>query len=300
MNTCLNEYIIYLKSVKNRSQNTIAAYEHDIVEFINWIDGNIEDASYSKIKLQNILEYIEHLDQMGNSPRTKARKISSIKSFFRFLVKTGNIVENIVENVDSPSIPHTLPKIISKDNVKKLVENVDNVGFGESFKTKVRDKAIILVFLNCGVRIGELIKLKLCDVDLKDQSLLVHGKGAKERKVYLSKSTTQYLDKYIAMYRPLFKYASESDYLFLSTNSATITTVAIRNMLKSNYEKNGIDKKSFSAHSLRKTSATMMFDAGEDIRTIQTILGHSNIETTTIYVGVNEDIKRNAANMNFS
>lgn len=298
MNKYIEDFVSYLKVVNNKSLNTVKAYRSDLLEFISWYSENSkeeqENIAFSKIKTSDIIEFVAYLDSKGNSARSKARKISSIKEFFKYMVKIGELEVNVALDVDSPKIPQTVPKTLSKENVKSLIEAASNTLFGCSDKVSARDKAIIMVFINCGLREHELLSLKSSDIDFNSDSILVRGKGNKERLVYMSDATRNELLNYIENYRPKFKYANDTDALFLSTNKPSITAMSIANIFNKLLVLTGLDGQGYTVHSLRKTCATLMFESGEELRTIKEVLGHSNIQTTTIYVGVSESIKKNA------
>ena len=217
-----------------------------------------------------------------------ARKIAAIRSFFKYLtVKAKLLEENPVQDLDSPKIPKTLPHYLTLEESKRLLSVVDG-------KNKERDYCILCIFLNCGLRISELVGLNLQD-DHGD-SLRILGKGSKERVVYLNNACREALDRYLAVRSEIAPPRTTA--MFLSNRRTRISCDSVQVMVKKNLTRAGLDASQYSTHKLRHTAATLMLQNGVDVRTLQEVLGHEHLNTTQIYTHVDNDQLRTAAAAN--
>lgn len=285
-------FLTYLKNVKNRSDKTITAYKIDLNEFF-LILSDIENISQlTKNDVEN--KYINKLVESGNCASSRARKLSALRSFFKWAVANNVVVENPVESVEMPKIPHKEPKVMDDSEV----ENVIKLARKESLKNNCdgfRNLAIISLFFNTGIRREELTNIKLKDVNLSDSSIVIHGKGNKERTVYFNGTVRAILSEFIASHRNNFKTAEKSEFLFVSTRAEKMCPSTVNKIVNEFYQKANIKEKGYTVHSTRKAFATKVYKNTNDIVATQYLLGHSNPQTTMRYVGASEQMKKKAA-----
>ena len=251
----------------------------------------------SKITLDDIHSFLFYLTNTYNSKAaTRARKVSSIRVFFNYLCnKAGLIEKNPAQNLETPKLDKRIPKYLTLDDSKKLLEAVNDM----DDRNKERDYAIITLFLNCGMRLSELVGINIKDINFNDQKLNVIGKGNKERTIYLNSTCMNAVNKYLAV-RPHdnVKYDSK-DALFLSERRERISNRTVQYIVKQELKRAGLDTNKYSVHKLRHTAATLMYKYGNvDIRALQELLGHESISTTEIYTHVDNSQIRNAVESN--
>ncbi|MBE5806353.1 MAG: tyrosine recombinase XerC [Clostridiales bacterium] len=309
----LNSFLDYTATILNKSPNTIKEYNYDLNNFLKFIlmhfkmtnkkdlkEISIHDMTLdtvSKIKLEDIHAYLFYLNNNFQSkPATRARKAASIRVFFNYLSnKSGMIEKNPAQNLESPKQDRRIPKYLSLDDSKKLLEAATNI----DDRNKERDFAIITLFLNCGMRLSELVGINFKDINFNDCKLNVIGKGNKERTIYLNKACMNALNSYIAV-RPRDGVKSNSrDALFLSERKERISNRTVQYIVKQELHRAGLDTNKYSVHKLRHTAATLMYQYGNvDIRALQELLGHESISTTEIYTHVDNSQIRNAVESN--
>jgi len=256
----------YLKAEKNFSKNTLKSYSTDIEQFIKTMNIN-NSVDITKESIRNFLASIV----TTNSSKTRARKLASIKSFCKFLVSEGYLSTNPSAEIKSPKIEQRLPKVIDKGTVSKMLNSISNI----------RDKAILETLYGLGVRASELVNIKITDIDFNNKLVKIFGKGSKERIVPINDSALKNIAQYIA-------YKNEkSVYVFPSATDKTkpITTKTVQNIVSKYARLNNINN-NISPHTFRHSYATHLLENGADIRIIQKLLGHENINTTTIYTDV--------------
>lgn len=268
----IDDYMIYLSTIKNRSDKTIKEYERDINEFLSYVNKDIKN-----IDINDGRKFLVHCSNNGNTPKTRARKVSAIRGFFTYLAREKGIDSNIV-GLEKPKLEKTLPKYLTIDESKELLA-VSNDG-----ENKERNYLIISLFLNCGLRLSELANIKIRDI--KDNTLVVYGKGSKERMVFLNDSVMVALVNYLKVRE------CDNEYLFVSNRGMKLGTEGISQMVKSNLQK--IGKGDLSTHKLRHSCATMFYENGVDILTIKEILGHESVATTQIYTHIQNEQVKNA------
>ena len=270
-NDYLDDYKTYLKIDKNYSENTIESYIRDIVFFLEYENKNIES-----ITKKDIDNYILHVLPNYNENSVN-RIIASIKGFFKYLSIYRGLI-NVAEDVSSLKRKKTLPKYLSVEEVDKLLD----INLETPFD--YRNKCMLEVLYATGLRASELINLNLNNVDLVNMVINVYGKGSKERIVPLSKIAVNYLDLYINHYRELLfvKGKKPTDALFLNNHGSRISRIGLFKMIQNIAFKQGIDKE-ITPHTLRHSFATHLIEYGADIRSVQELLGHENVETTEIY-----------------
>lgn len=258
---------------------------------------NMSLETVSKITLDDIHSFLFYLTNTYNSKAaTRARKVSSIRVFFNYLCnKAGLIEKNPAQNLETPKLDKRIPKYLTLDDSKKLLEAVNDM----DDRNKERDYAIVTLFLNCGMRLSELVGINIKDINFNDQKLNVIGKGNKERTIYLNSACMNAVNKYLAV-RPHdnVKYDSK-DALFLSERRERISNRTVQYIVKQELKRAGLDTNKYSVHKLRHTAATLMYKYGNvDIRALQELLGHESISTTEIYTHVDNSQIRNAVESN--
>ena len=276
----LNRYKIYLKTIKKFSDNKIDAYIHDLLKLKKFTKKDL--IKTTKSDLEKFNKTLNELD-----PKSKARVISSIKSFYKYEMIKGNVCENISNVLIIPKFKKSIPDILSIEEVDKLldIEVIDHIS--------ARNKAMLELMYASGLRVTELINLKPNDVDLENNTVRTMGKGKKERIIPIGDYATVAVKNYLYNYRPDNK---KCDYLFLNNHYNQMTRQGFFKVMKKLLLEKGINIK-FSPHTLRHSFASHMLSNGADLRTIQELLGHSNISTTEIYLYVNsKEIRKNYDN----
>lgn len=276
----LNRYKIYLKTIKKFSDNTIDAYIHDLLKLKKFTKKDL--IKTTKSDLEKFNKTLNELD-----PKSKARVISSIKSFYKYEMIKGNVCENISNVLIIPKFKKSIPDILSIEEVDNLldIEVIDHIS--------ARNKAMLELMYASGLRVTELINLKPNDVDLENNTVRTMGKGKKERIIPIGDYATVAVKNYLYNYRPDNK---KCDYLFLNNHYNQMTRQGFFKVMKKLLLEKGINIK-FSPHTLRHSFASHMLSNGADLRTIQELLGHSNISTTEIYLYVNsKEIRKNYDN----
>lgn len=237
--------------------------------------------------------YIANLVDSGISASSRARKLSSLKAFFKWAKANGFVVENPVENVESPKLPHREPKAMSVSEVEEVMVAVRSDATTES--AMFRDIAILHLLFATGIRRAEVVNIKLKDLDLQDGSLLVHGKGSKERIVYFNDTTRAILSEFVLSHRKLMKPAETSEFLFVSRQSEKISLCQVNNIINRHFETAGLRDKGYTVHTTRRTFATSVYRNCGDIMAVKELLGHSSVSTTMRYVSISDDAKKKAA-----
>lgn len=287
----INEFLQYL-SACGKSKCTISAYKGDLAAFAEIMSVK----SITDIKYNNLRAWADSLVSDGLSASSCSRKISSVKSFFRYCWKMDIVKDNPAKWLECPKIEKKQPTTISMIDASNLLHNASICNNGSSGVTWFRNYAILCMFLYTGVRREELTNIKISDVDLQKQSILIHGKGAKQRYVYINDTLLAVLSEYMEGHRKLFKTSYNSEYLFPSTMSAKISLKMVNNVVNKSFEQSGIKVYGLSAHILRKRFATSIFESTSDIATTSKLLGHSSPAVTMRYVVIGENIMRAATN----
>ena len=269
----LRSFLNYLLVDKGLSNNTAKAYEADISSFFQWLDN--EDLKYKNLQEDHINQYISFLFQRKMRSSSVNRKISSIKSFYIFLVKRNFVKNSPLNDLVTPKQEKYLPESMSEAEVDKLLNSPD-----VSNKIENRDKAMIEMLYATGMRISELVNLKITDIDMKRCVVKVFGKGSKERLVPFGETALDSLRSYLNE-----REQSSSKEIFLSNRGKKMTRVAFWQRVKVYLIRENL-KNSISPHTLRHAFATHLLNRGADLRSVQLLLGHSDLSTTQIYTHI--------------
>ena len=313
----LREFLIYHENIKGQSQLTINEYYLDLRMFLRFIklmrndmpihtcldDIDIKDVDLSfieRIDTTDVFDFLSYLaneravhpespaPDYGISPAARARKLSAIKSFYKYLtVRTKQLQENPVAELEYPKLRKSLPKYLTFEESSALLQAV-------SGNNQKRDYAILMLFLNCGIRRSELVGLNLTDV--YEDRIRVVGKGNKERFVYFGTACRKAIDAYLVERNE--RVLTDNRALFGSRNGNRISVEAVHRLVKKALVQAGLDATQFSAHKLRHTAATMMLSGGVDVKTVQEVLGHENLNTTQIYTHIENTELKIAAQAN--
>lgn len=305
----LNSFLDYNITILNKSPNTVKEYNYDIANFLKFIKSGkktdfkkveISTMTINEIKaitLEDIHSYIAHMATSLNSkPTTRARKVSSIKVFFTYLSRKAKLIENNpAQDLETPKLGKRIPKYLSLDDSRKLLEASKD----EKNRNNKRDFAITTLFLNCGIRLSELVGININHINFSECKLNVIGKGNKERTIYLNKACIKALKDYLEARPNVTVNHDSKDALFLSERKERISNRTVQAIVKKELFKAGLDINKYSVHKLRHTAATLMYQYGEvDIRALQELLGHESISTTEIYTHVDNVQVRNAVESN--
>ena len=315
----INAFLDYSTTILNKSPNSIKEYNYDLAMFFKFIklhfhltkDTDLKNITISdltmdtvkKIKIDDIHAFLGYLStEYHSKPATRARKISTIRIFFNYLCQDASskflLDHNPALNLKTPKKDKRLPKYLSLDDSKKLLE----VASDEDNRNCERDFAITTLFLNCGMRLSELVGINSKDIDFNECKLNVIGKGNKERTIYLNNACMKALSDYLRV-RPTEGIKHDKKHsekaLFLSERRERISNRTVQYIVSKELTKAGLDTNKYSVHKLRHTAATLMYQYGQvDIRALQELLGHESIATTEIYTHVNNDQIRSAVEKN--
>ena len=282
MNTILKEFTDFLKIEKRHSANTVEAYGRDISRFIDFIG----DRPFATIDSRNIRAFLLKCREEGQNARSTARYLSSLKSFFKFLCDEQHLKDNPAEILESPKQWRKLPGFLSLDEVEALLDCPDpKTLFG------VRDKAMLEILYATGLRVSELVSLKVEDVDLQVGYLRSMGKGSKERVVPIGAVAQEAVQDYLIMARRVFLKGKTAHELFITRRGSKMTRQGFWKILKAYALKANIQP-SISPHTLRHAFATHLLERGADLRSVQEMLGHSDISTTQIYTHILQERMR--------
>ena len=313
----VRDFLVYHETIKGQSPRTISEYYLDLRMFLRFIrlmrsdmpihsrldDIDIKDIDIEfikEIRTSDIFDFLSYLasdrtpnpdalaPEYGISPAARARKLSALKSFYKYLtVRTKQLKDNPVADLEYPKLRKSLPKYLNMEQSAALLQSV-------SGQNQVRDYAILMLFLNCGIRRSELVGLNLTDV--YEDRIRVVGKGNKERFVYFGSACRKAIDAYLVERNK--KVLTDNRALFGSRDGNRISVTAVHRLVKKALLQAGLDSTQFSAHKLRHTTATMMLSGGVDVKTVQEVLGHENLNTTQIYTHIENTELKIAAEAN--
>ena len=303
----LRDFLVYHETIQGHSKRTVDEYYLDLRNFFRFLkrskklipkdvtfdDISIDDVDLNLVRdtsLTDIYSYMNYLSRdRGLNNASRARKVATIRSFYKYLTNKAKLLEtNPVQDLDSPRLKKSLPKYLNLDESMDLLDNVEG-------KNASRDYCILTLFLNCGLRISELVGLNVSDV--RDDQLRVLGKGNKERILYLNDSCQQALGDWLTERNSLTLVDKNALFVTLQ-NRKRISTAAVHKLVKKHLAAAGLDSTQYSSHKLRHTAATLMLQNGVDVRTLQEVLGHDHLNTTQIYTHVDNEDLRTAAKAN--
>jgi site-specific recombinase XerD len=302
----VRDFLSYMDTIKGKSINTVKEYYYDLRLFIRFIkktkqnltETPIEDIEIisvdihfiKDITLSDLYCYMAYLSQeRENTPSARARKVASIKSFYKYLHKKARLIEvDPAVELETPKLQKRLPVHLDINESKNLLHSVAG-------KYEIRDYAILILFLNCGLRLSELVHINISQI--KNEKLKVLGKGGKERTIYLNQACINALENYLKVRQK--DGIKDKDALFLSERKSRISNKTVQHIVKKYIRISGLDPNTYSTHKLRHTAATLMYQHGNvDLRSLQEILGHESISTTEIYTHVNDQQLKNAVSKN--
>ncbi len=303
----LKDFLNYMQTIKGKSANTVLVYFYDLRVFLRFMKlhrnlipkptefdeidiSDIDTELLRSVTLSDLYSYMSFVSNTrANSAYARARKVASLKSFFNYLTNKAKLMENNpTTELESPKIVKRLPRYLSIDQSKQLLNIVE----GEH---GVRDYAILTLFLNCGIRLSELVGINLNNI--RNNTLTVIGKGDKERMIPLNSACIEAIDNYRRV-RPV-NGVKDKNALFLSERKQRISKATVQHLVKKYITSAGLDPRRYSTHKLRHTAATLMYRYGHvDIRTLQELLGHESIATTEIYTHLDAQQLKNAVDSN--
>lgn len=303
----LRDFLFYMETIRGRSVKTVEAYYTDLHTFFCFMktykgfcdsnlstkDMDISDIDLEFIKsitLSDVYEYLNYtMSERENNAKTRARKVSSLRSFYKYLTTKANVLEeNPIQELEIPALKKSLPKYLSLEQSLELLSHVDS-------SSPKRDYCMITLFLNCGIRLSELVGLNLSSVHFAAKTMTVLGKGNKERLLYLNNACIRSLEEYLKE-RSQIKSIKDKNALFLSSRGTRITARRVQQIIQRSLEQAGLAGQGFSTHKLRHTAATLLYQqGGVDIRVLQQMLGHVNLGSTEIYTHTSSQQLKEAA-----
>ena len=303
----LRDFLVYHETIQGHSRRTVDEYYLDLRNYFRFLkheknlvpkdipldEISIDDVALSlvgDVTLTDIYSYMNYLSRdRGLNNASRARKVATIRSFYKYLTNKAKLLEtNPVQDLDSPRMKKSLPKYLNLEESMDLLDNVDG-------KNASRDYCILTLFLNCGLRISELVGLNKTDV--RGDQLRVLGKGNKERILYLNDACQKALEDWITE-RDSLTLVDQNALFVTLQNRRRISKAAVHKLVKKHLSAAGLDSTQYSSHKLRHTAATLMLQNGVDVRTLQEVLGHDHLNTTQIYTHVDNDDLRAAARAN--
>ena len=298
----VQDFLFYMQTIKGRSPKTVDAYAVDLRTFFRYMvmvrnhmpqDTNLADIAIAdvgldliqNITISDVYSYLYFVTgQRSNSSATRARKVSCLKSFFKYLTLNAHVIsDNPVKDLEIPAIKKSMPKYLSLDQSVQLLQNINP----QTDVYSQRDYCMVTLFLNCGMRLSELVGINLQDIN--DNTLRLTGKGNKERIIYLNDACIQAIKEYLPVRANGLKQVKDIDALFLNRQGRRISNRRVQQIVTNALDRAGLAGKGLSVHKLRHTAATLMYQYGNvDIRVLSQILGHEHVSTTEIYTHVSD------------
>ena len=282
----LEHFLDYLTFERGLSDRTLAAYEGDLRRLFRFLEEEAGRNDPSSVTTGDLRSFVFHLTELGLASSSIRRNLSSVRAYFGFLLEEGTMAADPSERLESPRGWRKLPHVLTVEEVRDLLHAPD-----PDHPLHWRDRSILEVLYATGVRVSELLALKLVNVDLDDGFCTVFGKGSKERIVPLGKPARRALERYLARVRPELDRGRGEGVVFLSRRGRPLSRVAIWNVVKKNAKRAGLDA-SVSPHTLRHSFATHLLEGGADLAAVQELLGHADISTTQIYTHVDREYLR--------
>ena len=271
----------YLRLEKSLSTNSIDAYVHDIEKLVQFLDYTNVGLGATQSKTEHLRNFLKWVNELGMSATSQARILSGLHSFYKYLLLENLIHTDPTELVDAPRIGRKLPDTLSKEDVEILLEGVDR-----STPEGERNRSMLETLYSCGLRVSELVNLKISDIFPKEAYIRIIGKGNKERLVPIGRTALKHIELYKQSVRHLIEVTKgEEDILFLNRRGSRLTRVMVFTIIKNLAQKCGV-KKTISPHTFRHSFATHLVEGGADLRAVQEMLGHESITTTEIYTHI--------------
>lgn len=284
----IEKFIRYLKEQKNYSKYTIINYEEDLYFLKTYLEK--EDISYLDVDYSVIRLYFNYLDSFNYSKNTIAKKITSARSFYKYLARNNKIKTNPFSLCSLPKKDNLLPKFLYYNELEEMFSSCDTSNLG------IRNRCILELLYATGMRVGELVNIKLNDIDLKEKYIKILGKGNKERIVYFGDYAKEYLEKYIYEVRDNLLKNKKSDYLFINNSGTNLSSRGVELIIKNIIKETSI-KSNITPHVLRHTFATHLLNEGCDILSVQELLGHESLRATQVYTHITNEGLRNIYNI---
>jgi|YelNatPaOPRAMG01_1025707.scaffolds.fasta_scaffold00315_26 integrase/recombinase XerC len=275
-----NEYLLdiflkYMRSERGATENTIRAYREDLKQFSSFLD--LQDKTLIEASKEDVREFIISLTRDGNLKSTILRKLSTLRRFYKFLVKRDILDNNPLVSLFSPKLTQILPNFLTQKEVESLIE-----GIPDTTPLGIRDKAVVECLYSTGMRISELVRLNVSDLRGSNQ-VIIKGKGNKERIVFFGEYAMESLERYLKEVRPILTKREGEDALFLNKNGTRLSSRSVERMI----ERYGyMIGKDISPHTMRHSFATHLLENGADLRAVQELLGHSDLSTTQKYLHI--------------
>jgi integrase/recombinase XerD len=276
----VRSFLHFCRAEKGLSVNTLAAYRRDLATLGQWLGKRVPPPGFNTLSLQDLRAYLDELRKRKLSNRSIARQVTTLRGFFGFLLEENEIAHNPSELLVAPKIGASLPKYLDHERIEELIDAPDT-----STPTGLRDRAMLDLLYATGVRVSELIKLRVADLDEYGGVLRVTGKGDKQRLVPVGKAALAAIEEYRSQQRGQLLGGRVSPYLFVTARGTSMTRQGFWKLLRGHGKQAGIFR-SLSPHVLRHTFATHLLEGGADLRSVQTMLGHADIGTTQIYTHV--------------
>lgn len=279
-----DKFLEKLKYEYNYSDLTINGYDYEITKFLDYLNDNHLD--YKKINIDMIRNYLKYLDSLKYKKNSISKNLSSLRSYYKFLTEEKVVLNNPFKNISNPKKDKKLPDFLNYEEINKLFDSADT-------KTPLglRNRCILEILYDTGIRVSELVNLKINDIEFDKKIINILGKGKKERIVYYGDYLQEVLEKYINDSRKYLLNNKLSEYLILNNNGSKITTRGVEYIIDKMVNEAAIKHK-ISPHVLRHTFATHMLNGGADIKSIQQLLGHESLSTTGIYTHITNDVLR--------
>ncbi len=277
----VDKFLTYLAKELNYSEKTIISYQQDLASYFDFLTKN--KINYLTITRDEVRLYLKYLDSLGLKNSSIARHLSTLRSFYNYLVNENMIENNIFGSIRNPKIEKKLPNFLSYNELSELLANI-NLDTPADF----RNRLIIELFYATGCRVSELCNIKLRDIDKKAKTIKIKGKGNKERIVFFGEYALIYLDKYLNGPRAELLKGENCEYLFISDKGKALQVMDVEVIMQKLMQKMAT-KKHVTPHTLRHTFATHLLNAGADIKSVQELLGHASLNTTGIYTHVTND-----------
>jgi len=282
LKSLLNEYLYYLRVTKGLSKNTIQSYGNDISDYLTFLDDNYHLSRMDQVEKTHVLNYLSHVTRKNMVSKSISRKLSSIRSFHQYLLLEKVVSENLIMEIPKPKTPRILPVVLNHEEVDRLL----SVSIGRQKPMDFRNRAMLELAYGAGLRVSELVDLKIADLHLNNALIKVTGKGNKERLLPLGEESILALKNYLADYRQALK-PLDKETLFLNREGKKISRIGFYKIIRHLAKIAGIEKP-ISPHTLRHTFATHLLENGADLRSVQELLGHEDVLTTEHYTHISK------------